>query len=196
MTRREISGETSFGKEIMRRHENKEGPYPPRFLYFKMHEAISRSTGGFILDGYPKHPGEVPEVKEIMDELSVRFTGIVHVKIGLEEAIERANGRICCNMCDSVYNTDHAAPKIEGRCDGCTSILVRRVEDTPENVAERYKGYQELTVPAIEMLKDYNDGYFIELENPDKEVLIQSMLNAENPQGTFAPEPIIIYESK
>lgn len=181
ITRREISKGTNLGREIKRLNESKEGqPYPPKLLYSKLYEAISQSSNGFILDGYPKHPGEVPEVKEMMDRLSIKFTGMVHIKLGLEEAIERANGRLWCPLCDSIFHETHLIPKVEGLCNNCTSQLTQRSDDTPEKVTARYRRYLELTVPAIEMMTEYNDGYYIEVENSNLKSTVQTILNADN----------------
>lgn len=105
-------------------------------------------NNGFILDGFPRTPGQAKALEGIMDiEL------VVNMVASHETIIARISNRLTCRKCQAIYNTLFVKPKDEGRCDSCGGELYQREDQKPEVVEERLQVYERETAPLIEFYK-------------------------------------------
>lgn len=154
--------------------------YPGRFFFDLVYDRVRKSRRtGFILDGYPKRPTEVPEVMEVFNKLSLTFTGIVGLRINLENAIQRASTRLVCPACGLSYNRVSVPPARPGYCNRCSAELVQRFDDTPDQIAKRYREYLTLTWPAVQELQSLNAGYTYEIGSLGIVDAVRTILTAE-----------------
>jgi adenylate kinase len=113
---------------------------------------------GFILDGFPRTLKQAEELD--------KFTKIDLVflfEAPLEIIIERVSGRLVCPKCGAIYHIRWRPPKTPGICDVCGTPLIRRKDDEPEVVRERYRIYKETFAPIIEYYR--RKGLLVEIDS-------------------------------
>ena len=90
---------------------------------------------GFILDGYPRTLNQAIALDEI-----VEIDAVIHLVVSEEVAVKRLSGRMICPVCGRIYNIYYEPkPKFDEQCDVDGAKLVRRRDDEPEVVRERYR---------------------------------------------------------
>lgn len=105
---------------------------------------------GFIIDGFPRTVEQADSFYGMLKRLKKTLTCAVELELTTDEIIERITNRIVCPNCKAIYNKKIAKPITEGICDNCDSQLVKRVDDTEEQVIERLKEYKEKTYGLVE----------------------------------------------
>ncbi len=113
---------------------------------------------GFILDGFPRTMGQARALEDI-----ARIDAAIHIYLPVEIAIERLSSRVICPKCGAIYNLTYNPPKNDLRCDRDGETLVRRRDDEPDVVRERYRVYYQTLSPVIEFYRDR--GLLIEVDN-------------------------------
>ncbi|MBR5914723.1 MAG: adenylate kinase [Selenomonadaceae bacterium] len=106
--------------------------------------------GGFILDGFPRTVEQAKALEKILDELNLKLTKVLNIRVPAEFLIERAVGRRICKGCGATYHVKFNAPKVEDTCDNCGGKLYQRADDTEETMKKRLSVYEESTRPLIE----------------------------------------------
>ncbi len=107
---------------------------------------------GFLLDGYPRTPGQADEVDHLLASLGHRTT-VIEIKIGYNELIKRITGRRLCPKCGAIFNIHSQPPAISDICDVCHARLVVRTDDREEVIGERMRAYEEETQPVFEFFR-------------------------------------------
>lgn len=119
---------------------------------------------GFILDGYPR----TIEQAEFLDDKNINIDLVINLKATEDEIVKRLSGRLVCEKCGAIYNTETIIPKKEGICDKCGGKLIQRKDDMPETIRNRFKVYEKETAPLIDfygkkgILKEVNTEKGIE----------------------------------
>ncbi|MGH2557401.1 MAG: adenylate kinase, partial [Actinomycetota bacterium] len=116
--------------------------------------AIDETSGGFILDGFPRN---IPQAEALETELATRsrpLTAAVAFILDEEEAVKRIAGRRTCANCQTPYNVFYNPPRTEGVCDTCGGPLIQRTDEDEETVRRRLEVYRESTSP---LLKFYSE---------------------------------------
>jgi adenylate kinase len=99
-------------------------------------------AGGYILDGYPRTIAQAEALRRLDGG---RPEAVLDLEVGVETLVARLSSRRVCPRCGAVYNLAGKRPRIEGVCDLCGAVLVRRPDDEPEVIRERIRVYQERT---------------------------------------------------
>jgi len=122
---------------------------PDEVVLDMLFDRVSRPdcAKGFLLDGFPR---TIPQA-EAFDK---RFAGkanlvVLNLNVSNEAIVKRAEGRLTCRNCGSVYNKYFSPPAKDGVCDKCGGELYQRPDDAPEVVKERLKVYHTQTKPLI-----------------------------------------------
>jgi len=129
---------------------------------------------GFILDGYPRTLNQATALDEI-----VEIDAVVHLVVSEEVAVKRLSGRMICPVCGRVYNIYYEPkPKFDEQCDVDGAKLVRRRDDEPEVVRERYRVFYETIRPILDYYKQKRKLIEINADRSIKEVvpLFESVL--------------------
>ena len=100
---------------------------------------------GWILDGYPRTLAQAVALQGLLRPRD-KFV-VIEIDVEPELVIERMTSRLTCSPCGSVYNAATVQPRTEGICDKCNSQLARRSDDREEVIRERFRAYQEQTLP-------------------------------------------------
>lgn len=113
-------------------------------------QQLERNPGsGLILDGYPRTVAQAIYLENALLERGFPPPVVVHLDVPAEEIVTRLSSRASCPRCKQILNLLQNPPKVEGRCDECSSELVRREDDKPEVVRSRLDTYARLTGPVI-----------------------------------------------
>ena len=111
--------------------------------------ADHEGEGGFLLDGFPRTPGQA----EALDQVMADQGGIdraVNIKVSRAELVRRLAGRLICRNCQTSYHKKFAPPRSEDECDLCGGELYQRDDDRPEAVEKRIQVYMDETAPLVE----------------------------------------------
>lgn len=108
------------------------------------------TVNGFILDGFPRTTNQARALEDI-----VKIDAVIHLVVSEEVAVRRLSGRVICPICGRVYNLYYEPkPRIDEQCDIDGARLVRRKDDEPGVVKERYRVFYETFTPVIEYYRD------------------------------------------
>jgi len=107
------------------------------------------TANGYILDGFPRTPGQAAALDALLGELGQRLDAVVKLTVPRDELLRRLTGRRICPQCNANYHVVFAPPKREGICDRCGYALVQREDDSEATVAHRLDVYDASTRPLI-----------------------------------------------
>jgi adenylate kinase len=104
---------------------------------------------GFILDGVPRTLKQAEMLKEITE-----IEHVLNLEVSGQVIIDRMTSRRTCKGCGAIFNVKTMAPKVEGKCDHCSSELIQREDEKLEVISKRLEVYESQTKPLIEFYKE------------------------------------------
>ena len=107
------------------------------------------ASDGWILDGFPRTPGQARALDELLARLGQSLDAVVKLTVPRDELIRRLTGRRVCPQCGANYHLDSAPPAHAGICDRCGHQLEQREDDSEQTVMHRLDVYHESTRPLI-----------------------------------------------
>jgi adenylate kinase len=110
-------------------------------------QALDREPGGFILDGFPRTPGQADALDRELERRARPLTAVLAFELPDEVAVKRLAGRRTCSDCQRSYNVEFDPPRAEGVCDVCGGSLAQRDDDAEATVRRRIEVYYESTAP-------------------------------------------------
>ena len=113
----------------------------------QLHE--DRMHDGFLLDGFPRSPGQAEALDDALTELDESLTAVLFIEVPPENIIKRLSGRRVCAEAGHPYHVDFDPPKREGVCDQDGSRLIQREDDQPETIRTRLDTYGAKTEPLV-----------------------------------------------
>jgi len=123
---------------------------PDELVLEMLFDRVSRPdcTNGYLLDGFPR---TLPQAEAFEKQLKPGTELVVlDLEVPDEVIVKRAEGRLTCKSCASIYNRYFSPPKEEGICDKCKGELIQRSDDKAEVVQERLRTYHNQTKPLVE----------------------------------------------
>jgi adenylate kinase len=117
-------------------------------------DAIEPTSGGFLLDGFPRTLVQAETLETELDVLGAPLSAALAFLVDEEIAVRRIAGRRTCANCQTPYNVFYSPPTVEGVCDVCAGPLVQRTDEDEDTVRRRLEVYRESTAP---LLKFYSD---------------------------------------
>jgi adenylate kinase len=157
--REEIAKGTELGQKV--KYYVERGLLVPDEIVIEVVKKVLQSpmcSKGFILDGFPRTLRQAEE----LDKLT-KIDLVFLFEAPLEIIIERVSGRLVCPKCGAIYHIKWRPPKTPGICDVCGTPLIRRKDDEPEVVRERYRIYKETFEPIIEYYR--RKGLLVEIDS-------------------------------
>jgi len=100
---------------------------------------------GWILDGYPRTLFQAVALQSVLRPRD-KFV-VIEIDVEPDLVVERMMARLTCSGCGTVYNAASVQPQSEGTCDRCGGSLVRRADDREDIIRERFRAYQDQTLP-------------------------------------------------
>jgi len=151
MLRENVKQGTVLGKEAKKFMERGE-LVPDEVVISMVKERLSRPdcVGGFLLDGFPRNPGQAEELDKVLDAIGKKVAIVLCVQASEGTIIKRLTSRRVCDKCGKIYNVLTLKPRSEGACDECEGKLYQRKDDTEETVLNRLVVYRKQTAPLVE----------------------------------------------
>jgi adenylate kinase len=109
---------------------------------------------GFLLDGFPRSPGQAEALEEAIGRLDRTLTAVLYIEAPDEEIIRRLSGRRTCVKAGHVYNMFTDPPKRDEVCDQDGSRLMQRDDDREATVSKRLGVYHKQTEPLVEYYEE------------------------------------------
>ena len=122
----------------------------------------SDCSRGFILDGYPRTPGQAAALGPVLANVGM-FEVVIHLQVDYNIVVSRMTGRRVCPTCGTLYNSVTRPPSRVGLCDSDGSLLAIRDDDREDIVRERLGQYEASTRPLIEFFRR-NDANVFEVD--------------------------------
>lgn len=147
--RENMSKDTELGKRA-KSYINSGKLVPDELVLEMLFDRVSRpdAANGYLLDGFPR---TLPQAEALDKHLGMNTNLVVlDLEVPDEVIVKRAEGRLTCKGCGSVYNRHFSPPAKEGVCDKCGGELIQRPDDRAEVVQERLRVYHNQTKPLVE----------------------------------------------
>ena len=112
-------------------------------------EEIGSARGGFLLDGFPRTPGQADALDRVLEEHGRPLSAVLLIDVPDDVLVERISGRRLCPD-GHVYHVTYDPPAREGVCDVDGKPLSQREDDKPETVRKRLDVYHRETEPLVE----------------------------------------------
>lgn len=150
--RENMSADTPLGKKVKEFIQT--GKLVPDELVLNMlFDRISKPdcVRGYLLDGFPRTIVQADALtKEINPKMHVMA---LFLNVDDQVIMKRAEGRLICKQCATIYNRFVNPPLHEGICDKCSGEVYQRPDDASNVVLDRLKIYYKQTQPLL----DYYD---------------------------------------
>ncbi len=102
-----------------------------------------------LFDGIPRKKDQAGSFEEVMKRNNRKFMG-VFMALSQDQALERLLARRICEKCKSVFLKNYT----KETCENCGGKLITRSDDNPESIKNRFKAFNEETMPVIEDYKN------------------------------------------
>ena len=176
MLREAINSGSEIGKEV--KNIIDKGELVSDVLIIKLVKDKLTSLKGkpFILDGFPRTLNQAKSLDELLTDDYI----VIYLDLDESEAINRITGRLTCN-CGKSYNVniDKLKPKVDGICDNCGSILIKRDDDNVESFKVRFKTFLDNTDSILKYYEDKEKLIKIDV-NKDVQDIFESILEVAN----------------
>jgi len=106
------------------------------------------SSGGFVLDGFPRTAEQAEALAGILGDAPLDRAVVIDVP--LEVARARLLARRVCAGCGRIYSVERARGLETWTCGACGGEVRRRADDTEEAVTRRLTLYDEQTRPLLD----------------------------------------------
>ena len=176
MLREAINSGSEIGKEV--KNIIDKGELVSDVLIIKLVKDKLTSLKGkpFILDGFPRTLNQAESLDKILTDDYI----VIYLDLDESEAINRITGRLTCN-CGKSYNVniEELKPKVDGICDNCGSILIKRDDDNVESFKVRFKTFLDNTDSILKYYEDKEKLIKIDV-NKDVQDIFESILEVAN----------------
>jgi adenylate kinase len=105
------------------------------------------AAAGFLLDGYPRTPGQAEFLQRILAPDGVRLA--IDLDVPEDVVVERITGRRVCRSCGTTYSADRDESARTGVCAKCGGEVVQRDDDREDAVRKRLALYTDQTAPLL-----------------------------------------------
>lgn len=102
-------------------------------------------SASFLLDGFPRTATQADQLDEI-----IPINLVVSLKTPFKVIMERIAGRWVHEPSGRVYNDTFNAPKVAGLDDVTGEPLVRRMDDSEDVYRERFRKFEETSLPLLD----------------------------------------------
>lgn len=140
--REEVRKKTSLGKRIGKIIDRGD-LLPGNFVVDLVKLEIGRKRK-YLLDGFPRSLDQAKGIEDLKLDL------VIFLDVPEKEVIERLSKRWECPKCEEGFHDKYFPPKKKGVCDHCRTKLVKRADDKPKVIKERFRVYHKMTEPVIE----------------------------------------------
>lgn len=152
--RKAVAEETELGQQAKKFMDNGELVPDEIIIGVILEEIESGAQDGFLLDGFPRSPGQAEALDAALGRLDRKLTAVLYIEVADEEVVRRLSGRRMCVKKGHVYNVHTDPPKHDEVCDQDGSRLVQRDDDREETVRKRLAVYHGQTSPLVRFYEE------------------------------------------
>ncbi|MFT4176945.1 MAG: nucleoside monophosphate kinase [Luteolibacter sp.] len=167
LLREHVENRTALGVEaepILAR-----GQYLPDELMFPiLTDWLSRQTGGWVLDGFPRSVPQARFLAEWLENQGQALDAAIALEVPFEVLLKRMQGRVECPDCRWTGQTSQLAE--ERACPRCGATAQRRSDDEEANFRSRYLEFQNLTLPVIDFYRNQGNLLVCDANAPQDDV--------------------------
>ena len=106
------------------------------------------AADGIVLDGFPRTLAQAEALDRTLAAAGRRVDALIVLDVPEDEIVRRVSGRLV-SPSGRVYHEIYNPPRTPGVDDEDGSPLVRRADDEPETVRNRYRVYRQQTEPVL-----------------------------------------------
>ncbi len=150
--RLEVQQGTPLGKEI--RGVIEAGDLVTDDIVNRLVFGLLEELPGVLLDGYPRNALQAGDLDTFLRNRGRKLDVAVFLDIPEEEAVSRLSRRQHCTACGV------QSSQADVTCGACGAGLVRRSDDDPEVIRNRFKKYRRETLP----LESYYEGRLVRVD--------------------------------
>jgi adenylate kinase len=110
------------------------------------------ARAGFLLDGYPRTPGQAEYLQGLLAPEGVKLA--INLEVPEDVVVERITGRRVCSSCGTTYALGRDESASTGVCAKCGGAVVQREDDTEEAVRKRLALYARSTEPLLAWFRE------------------------------------------
>ena len=110
------------------------------------------AAAGFLLDGYPRTPGQAEYLEGLLAPDGVGLA--INLEVPEDLVVERITGRRVCSACGATYAVGRDPSAASGECARCGGDVVQRPDDTEDAVRKRLALYATSTEPLLAWFRD------------------------------------------
>ena len=141
------------------------------------------SSGGFILDGYPRTRQQAGALHQWLHSRGIDEL-VIHLLVDYNSLITRLTGRRQCPRCGTLYNLFSNRPKQDEICDRDGTKLVIRPDDSEPVIKERLDAYERQTQPLLAYFTEQGRPLIdIDASSDSPQVLMQRLCTAIREHG-------------
>lgn len=146
MLRRERAAGTAIG--LKADSFTRQGLLFPDSLALEVVEKWIDGRDRFLLDGFPRTVGQAIAFGRMLEARHLPLDVVYLLDLSDSEVRRRMLGRLTCESCGAVYNTEFHKITVSSPCPKCAGRLARRADDTEQALDHRLAQYHELTAPV------------------------------------------------
>ena len=151
MLRRERAAGTPIGIEAD--SYTCQGLLFPDSLALRVVEQWIDGRDRFLLDGFPRTVSQALAFDRMLESRNLPLDVVYLLDLPDSEVRNRMLGRVTCESCGAVYNTEFHNITEASPCPKCSGRLVRRNDDTEAALDHRLTQYHQLTAPVASHYK-------------------------------------------
>ena len=147
LLREEMEAGTDLGKQaepILARGEY----LPDELMCPILADWLSRQTGGWVLDGFPRSLPQAVFLDEWLAQRDLIIDAAVSLEVPFEVLLARIADRVECPECR--WSGQRAQLLAVDQCPTCGSAAGPRADDSEENFRSRHAEFVSLTQPVID----------------------------------------------
>jgi adenylate kinase len=150
--RDEVLHDTPLGQRI--KQHVLEGTFVEDDIAIELFKEHLDRNKDVIIEGFPRNMKQLKALEEILDDNGLRIEAALYFDVSPEIAKDRIEGRLVCPNCHAVYHATYFPTEDGTHCTKCNTVVEHRMDDTPENIANRIKYFYSDTYPLVDYYKE------------------------------------------
>ena len=164
LLRNEIKNNTNLGQQI-KPTINKGSLVSDKIINTLIDGILSNKDyiNRIIFDGYPRNLNQLNDLNTLLQKYKQKISGVLNLNVGLDIIIKRILGRQVCSECGLIFNLYyHPANENNHKCH--KKNLTTRSDDNEDTIRNRFKTYENDTLPVLDFYQKEKILYKIQGE--------------------------------